>query len=89
VKIETNSQGFVSVKKIDIKIKVKNGNVKLDNLFGSDKVLGEVVNQTINQNFDILSKEIIPLIEKSLNRIFKRIGNKIVERFTHEQLFPV
>jgi hypothetical protein len=68
---------------------VKNGSVKLDNLFGSDKVLGEVVNQTINQNFDILSKEIIPLIEKSLNRIFKRIGNKIVERFTAEQLFPV
>lgn len=83
-----NGKTHMVVKKLDIKIKVQNGRLNLDNLFGGDKVLGDIINHTINQNFNILSQEIIPLIEKALSRIFKRTGNKILERFTEEQLFP-
>ena len=49
---------------------------------------GEIINETINQNFNLLSTELIPLIEKALQRIFKRTGNKILERFPEEVLFP-
>lgn len=74
---------------MDIKITVKKGKLDFDDLFGGDKVLGDIINQTINQNFDVFSMELIPLVEKSLSRIFKQTANKILERFTMEQLFPL
>lgn len=78
----------IVLKKLNIKIIVGKGKIKLDNLFGGDRVLGDVINETINQNFEIFSRDIIPLVEKALERIFKNISNKVVEKFTEEQLFP-
>jgi hypothetical protein len=83
-----NGETHFYVNKMDIKIKVKHGKIGLDNLFGRDKTLGEIVSHTINENFDILSQDLIPLIEKSLSKIFKRTANKIFDRFTLNQLFP-
>lgn len=76
------------VNKLDIKVSVKSGKIDLVDLFGGDKVLGEIIHETINQNFEIFSQDLIPLVEKSLSKIFKRTANKILERFTMEQLFP-
>lgn len=78
----------IVLKKLDIKIIIGKGKIKLNNLFGGDRVLGDVINETINQNFEIFSRDIIPLVEKALEKIFKKISNKIVERYTEEQLFP-
>lgn len=83
-----NGRDHLSLAKLDIKIRVSDGRIKLENLFGGDRVLGEIINETINQNFNLLSTELIPLIEKALQRIFKRTGNKILERFPEEVLFP-
>ncbi|XP_053691062.1 protein takeout [Sabethes cyaneus] len=83
-----NGKNHLSLAKLDIKIKVGDGKIKLENLFGGDRVLGEIINHTINQNFALLSHELIPLIEKALQRIFKLTGNKILERFPEEVLFP-
>lgn len=74
---------------MDIKIKLQKGRINLKEIFDGDKVLGEIVGQVINENFEVVSQDLIPLIEKSLARIFKRSGNKILERFTMEQLFPL
>lgn len=51
-------------------------------------ILGDAVNAVINENFDVVSKDIIPLVEKALQRLLKRISSKILENFTHEQVFP-
>lgn len=85
---EINGETHFVVNKLDIKVTVQKGKIDLEDLFGGDKVIGEIVNETINQNFDILSLDLIPLIEKSLSRIFKQTANKILERFTMAQLFP-
>lgn len=86
---EINGQKHFVVSKMDIKIKLRKGQISLGELFEGDKILAEVVGQTINQNFELFSQDIIPLIEKSLARIFKRSANKILERFTMAQLFPL
>uniref|UniRef100_A0A336MQ15 CSON002427 protein n=1 Tax=Culicoides sonorensis TaxID=179676 RepID=A0A336MQ15_CULSO len=83
-----DGQTYSVVKKIDIKIQVKDGKIRLDNLFGGDRVLGDVINETINRNFDILSKEIIPLIERALSKYFKKVGNKILGTYPESVLFP-
>lgn len=52
-------------------------------------VSGEAVNNVINDNFDIISQDIIPLVEKSLQRVLRRIASKIIENFTYDQVFPL
>lgn len=50
--------------------------------------IGDAINDVINQNFETVSEDIIPLIEKALQRTFKKIANKICSRYTFDQLFP-
>jgi hypothetical protein len=88
VKKEINGNTHFVVNKLDIKIKVEGGQIFLENLFGGDKTLGDLINNVINQNFDTFTNDLIPLIEKSLAKIFKSTGNKIFKRFTLAQLFP-
>jgi Haemolymph juvenile hormone binding protein (JHBP) len=86
---QINGETHFVVNKMDIKITVKSGQIELGEIFGKgDKVLGDIISATINQNFEVFSKDLIPLIEKSLSKIFKRTANKILERFTMAQLFP-
>lgn len=85
---EINGNIHFVVSKLDIKIKVESGKIDLENLFGGDKTLGDIINQVINDNFDAFTLDLIPLIEKSLARIFKNTANKILKRFTMAQLFP-
>lgn len=87
--IKEDPEPHVFVKKLSIRVRVGNGSLHLDNLFNGDATLGEVINQTINQNFDVVSKDIIPLISKALERHFRRTSNKIMNRYTEKQLFPV
>lgn len=49
---------------------------------------GDAINAVINTNFDTLSKDIIPLVEKALQKTFKRIATKITQNFTYDQVFP-
>ena len=71
-----------------MRISIRKGGLKLDNLFGGDPTLGNVVNNAINSNFDAFIKELQPLIEKALSSAFTEIGNSIVSPFTYDQLFP-
>jgi len=87
-RVTKNGKDYILAKKIDIKIRIRNGKLRLDNLFGGDKVLGDVVNETINRNFDLFSAEIIPLIERALSKHFKKVGNKIMSRYSEDILFP-
>lgn len=86
---EINGETHYYVNKLDIKITLQKGTIQVAEIFNGDKVLGDIVSNTINQNFELFSKDLIPLIEKSLSRIFKKTANKILERFTMAQLFPL
>ncbi|KAL7294605.1 hypothetical protein TKK_0011911 [Trichogramma kaykai] len=71
-----------------MRIAIRQGSLKLENLFGGDATLGTVVNNAINNNFDAFIKELNPLIEKALSTAFMEIGNSIVKPYTYSQLFP-
>ncbi|XP_046743262.1 protein takeout-like [Diprion similis] len=72
-----------------MKISIGKGNLRLENLFGGERALGDVVNAAINNNFDAFIRELKPLIEKALSDAFLEIANNIVDPFTYKQLFPV
>lgn len=49
---------------------------------------GAASNNILNENSDLLLKEIKPALESELEKVFLQIGNKITSTFTYDELFP-
>lgn len=49
----------------------------------------DIINETVNKNLRLFTKELMPIIEKNLAEVFLDIGNRIVEDYTYNQLFPI
>lgn len=86
---EVNSIEYIQIKDFSVKVRTGKGRIRLDNLFGGDKVLGDVINDTINQNFEVFTNEVIGPIGDALEKKFRVIAVKILENFTYNELFPV
>lgn len=86
---ETNGDEYLQIKDLEVKIRTGKGRIRLENLFNGDKALGDVVNDTINQNFEVFTNELIGPIERALEKKFIAIARKILENFTYNELFPV
>ncbi|EDW95712.1 protein takeout [Drosophila yakuba] len=84
-----NDLEYLHVKEFALKIRTGKGNIKLENLFNGDKVLGDVINDTINQNFELFTNDLIAPIARALEAKFLVITTKILENFTYSELFPV
>nr|BAD83405.1 takeout like protein [Phormia regina] len=84
-----NDDEYLTIKDLEVKIRTGKGRVRLENLFNGDKTLGDVVNETINQNFEVFTNELIGPIERALEKKFIAIARKILENFTYNELFPV
>lgn len=86
--VQRDGVGYSHIKSLETSLSLKQGSINLENLFNGDKVLGDTINDVINQNFLLISKDIIPLVQRALNKSFKKIGNRICSRYTTDQLFP-
>ncbi|XP_011879794.1 PREDICTED: protein takeout-like [Vollenhovia emeryi] len=86
--VDENGEEKIRITDLRIKVTVGKGTMKLDNLFGGEKALGDVINSTINSNFDLFVKELLPLVEKALSDAFQNIAGNIVQQFTFAQLYP-
>ncbi|KAH8344381.1 hypothetical protein KR084_010510 [Drosophila pseudotakahashii] len=84
-----NDLEYLHVKEFFLKIRTGKGNLKLENLFNGDKVLGDVINESINQNFEVFTNDLIGPIARALEAKFQVITTKILENFTYSELFPV
>ncbi|KAH8407751.1 hypothetical protein KR222_000222 [Zaprionus bogoriensis] len=84
-----NDLEYFDIKEFALKIRTGKGRLRLDNLFNGDKVLGDVINQTINENFELFTNEVIAPIARALEIKFRAIATKIIENFTYSELFPV
>ncbi|XP_043462755.1 circadian clock-controlled protein daywake-like [Leptopilina heterotoma] len=84
----TTGLDHIRISEFRLKVSISKGNIELDNLFGGDPMLGEVVNNAINNNFESFIRELQPLIEKALSEALLEISNSIVRPFTFKQLFP-
>ncbi|XP_034186340.1 circadian clock-controlled protein daywake [Osmia lignaria lignaria] len=80
---------YVTIVDLKTKISVGSGDLKLNNLFGGDPVLGEAVNGAINSNFDAFIDELKPALENGISETFIKIANGILSQFTYEVLFPL
>ncbi|XP_017463766.1 PREDICTED: protein takeout, partial [Rhagoletis zephyria] len=71
-----NDVELIGLKELVVKIRTGSGNVHLQNLFGNDKTLGDIINETINQNFELFTNEVIQPIERALEKKFSAVSSK-------------
>ncbi|XP_034238838.1 protein takeout-like [Thrips palmi] len=71
-----------------VRIAVGRGSLHLDNLFGGQQTLGEIVNAAINSNFKAFFNELKPSVERALSQEFLSVANKIVTSVPYDKLFP-
>lgn len=72
-------------------IKIQRGGfkiIKITNLFGGNKVLGEIVTTLLENSNENLSSNIYPQLEAELSNVFTEISNRIVEHASYDELFP-
>ncbi|PSN50119.1 hypothetical protein C0J52_04720 [Blattella germanica] len=86
---QLEEEKFVKFNGLDITLNVGKGVLKLENLFGGDKVLGDVVNAAINANFAQILKEIGHPLEKALGEALMEISNDAVDGLTLDQISPL
>ncbi|XP_014289109.1 protein takeout isoform X1 [Halyomorpha halys] len=87
-KIQKAGGTYVLFDNMDLKIKWKDYNIRLENLFGGDKLLGEAVNVALNENKQVMIELIRPMLEKKIAEKLLGIANKITQHFTYGELFP-
>lgn len=87
-KVEKKGETYLKVTKYDIKFKPEKVSLRFDNLFNGDSVLGEQMNRFINENSDILFKELQAPYEETFGLVFAKISNDIFSRIPMDKLFP-
>lgn len=74
------------------RIKVQPGTIrqlKLSNLFESDRNIEEAANAFITANSDFLLQNVYPSIEKDLAELLTDVANEIAKNATYDELFPL
>ena len=56
--------------------------------FLGEPTLQAVGNQLVNENQDIFFEFIVPVMEKQFAKLFKDVGDAIVDKATIDELFP-
>lgn len=71
-----------------LQVKPKKINVRYENLFNGQKALEDVGNEYINQNIDLISGDIIPQVERGMERKILRVANQVFEKAPADEFFP-
>ncbi|XP_067014527.1 protein takeout [Anabrus simplex] len=86
---QKDGDDYIRFPDMNIKFDIGKGSVKLENLFGGEKTLGEAINAAINANFGGFLTELKPSIERELSSTMLEVANNVVKDFTLNQLFLV
>ncbi|XP_073983767.1 protein takeout-like [Rhodnius prolixus] len=87
--VKSNGKTYVIFDSLDLKLKMKNYSVRLENLFNGDKALGEAVNRALNENKREMMSMLRPQAERTVSAVLLDIANKITNHFEYDELFPM
>lgn len=74
--------------KFQIRIRIKDGSLHLDNLFNGDPVLGDFGNQFINTRTQVIIQHLEPEVEKDLTVTFSKLLAILFRDVTADEMFP-
>ncbi|XP_061392806.1 protein takeout [Musca vetustissima] len=83
-----NGRTYFNVKDITVNYNVGKVQIHLNNLFNGDNALGERMNAFLNENWDSLSEELRPLLEKAFSRVIRSSTDKLFKAYSYDELLP-
>lgn len=63
--------------------------VYFHNIFKGNKVLEKAANEVINQNVDLLTDDIYPVIEQAIAKKVLKISNQVFSKDPFNDFFPL
>lgn len=84
-----NGVEFLKIDRCDVRIKADSLHVFFDNLFNGQKVLEKTANDVINQNIDIITSEVYPIIEQVLSEKLSKMSNIVFSAAPFNEFFPL
>lgn len=87
-KYEKKGVPYLRITKYNIKFTPDHVSIRFDNLFNGDSILGEQMNRFINENSDLLFKELQSPYEETFGIVFAKVANDFFSRVPFEKIFP-
>lgn len=84
-----NGRNYLKIKHIKVDYNVGKVKVNLNDLFNGDNDLGDRMNMFLNENWDSLSEELKPLLEKALNEVVQSSTDKLFKTYSYDDLLPI
>lgn len=78
--VERDGESFMGIEKITVDFTMKNARFKVKDHVNTQNVLGEAINQFLNQNANELIQEMRPAASQSIGKLFRKFLN---EAFTN------
>ncbi|XP_016905697.2 protein takeout [Apis cerana] len=87
-KYEKNGETYLRIKKHAVKFNPDKVKLRFENLFDGNKELGEQMNRFINENSELIFKELQTAYEETFSLVFTKIDNEIFNRIPFDKIFP-
>ncbi|XP_060517811.1 protein takeout-like isoform X2 [Cylas formicarius] len=87
-RLQKGNETFYNIKDFFVDFNIGKASLFFDNLFNGEPQLGEAMNLFLNDNWKSVSKEIKPVLEDTIAKIFKKFSNKIFHKYPIRVLFP-
>ncbi|XP_017893279.1 protein takeout-like [Ceratina calcarata] len=87
-KYQKNGETYLRIKKYVVKFNPSRVTLRFENLFDGDSILGEQMNRFINENSDLLFKELQAPYEETFGLVFTKLSNDVFSRVPFDKIFP-
>ncbi|XP_060828550.1 protein takeout-like [Bombus pascuorum] len=88
-KYEKNGETYLKIKKYGVTLNPAQISLQFDNLFNGDKTLGPQLNNFINENAELLFKELKAPYEETFSQVFTQLSNDVFSRVPLNKIFPL
>lgn len=85
---QQNGVNKIRFQKFQMRVKIRDGKLHLDNLFNGDPVLGDFGNQFINTRTQVIIQHLEPEIEKDLTVTCSKLLATLFRDVTFDEVFP-
>nr|CAD7616905.1 unnamed protein product [Timema genevievae] len=79
----------MSVTEFKLDFNIEKLDIYLDNLFNGDKALGDNTNKFLNENWEVVHKDIGPYIIEGIAAAIKQIVTGLMDKVPYDDFFPV
>ncbi|KAG5680724.1 hypothetical protein PVAND_010214 [Polypedilum vanderplanki] len=84
-----NNVEYLKIDSCEVRIKAAKLKVYFDNLFNGQKALERTANDVINQNIELITGEVYPIIENVMAQKLLKISNIIFNYAPFDEFFPI